>query len=462
MIKKIKNMKVRHALFIPLLANISGSSYMEEHVPYPAASVLEDIRNRGKLIVLTRNAPTTYFYQHDKEQGFEYELTQKLAQSLNIDVEYKVYETSSDVMAALAMGEGHIAAAGLTRTEQESHHFKYGPGYKTVKQQVVCNRHAKLPKSDRDLLKRSLLVVGGSRSDEKLSQMQSKMPQLSWETTSTLSIEQVLEKVAAGKVDCTVVESNITAINRLLHLNLAEAYTLSEEKMAWALPQNSPKLKHYLEEWFARIKSDSTFMAINERYFGYTEIFDYYDTLVFLQRVKKRLPRYKAFFKQVAATYKIPWTLLATQAYQESQWDPMAESPTGVQGLMMLTQDTAKALGVTNRLNPRQSIIGGAKYLQRLLKRIPKDVAEEDRIWFALAAYNVGYAHLLDARELARKSGKNPSVWADIKQVLPLLAQKRHFSSLKYGYARGMEPVRYIDRIRLYHDVLTRVTSKTV
>jgi membrane-bound lytic murein transglycosylase F len=372
-------MKIHHALFIPLFAQLPGcDANLSENWTQPINSVLEDIRNKGKLIVLTRNAPTTYFHENDKEQGFEYELTRQLAESLKIEVEYKVYNTNS-------------------------------------------------------------------------------------ETTRDLSTEQVLKKVAQGEVDCTLVASNIMAINRIHHPDLIKAYTLSEEKLAWALPGNASHLEQYIETWFKQIKSDSTFTAINERYYGHAEIFDYYDTSVFLQRVKKRLPKYKAFFKQVANTYKIPWTLLATQAYQESHWDPLAASPTGVRGLMMLTEDTAKTVGVQNRLNPKQSIIGGAKYLQQLLRKIPKEVAEEDRIWFALAAYNIGYAHLLDARALARKSGKNPNVWADIKQVLPLLAQRRYFKNLKYGYARGKEPVQYINRIRLYHDVLTKtVSSKAI
>ena len=328
---------------------------------------------------------------------------------------------------------------------------------------MVCNRRTKLPKSNRHLSKHSLLVIAGSRSDEKLSELKTELPELSWEATATLSTEQVLEKVAQGQADCTVVESNIMAVNRLHHPNLVEAYTLSEEKLAWALPDNSGHLRQYIENWVKKIKSDSTLMALNERYYGYAEIFDYQDTLVFLQRVKNRLPKYKAYFKQVANTYKIPWTLLATQAYQESHWNPDAESSTGVRGLMMLTRDTAKTLGIKNRLNPKQSILGGAKYLQRLLHKIPKEVDEEDRIWFALVAYNIGYAHLLDARELARKSGKDPNIWANIKKVLPLLAQKRHFKILKYGYARGNEPVQYIDRIRLYQDVLTKASaSKTI
>lgn len=445
-------------MFIPLFVQLPVHDTDLNRKPI---SVWEDIREKGKLIVLTRHAPTTYYQENATEQGFEYELTQQLARSLNIEVEYKVYDNTTAIMAALAAGEGHIAAAGLTPSEYGAKHFQYGPSYKTVEQQVVCNKRGKLPKTNEDLPNHSLLVIADSRSDEKLSEIRQHYPELSWQSTTTLSTEQVLEQVANGAVDCTVVESNIVAVNRLHYPNLTNAYTLSEEKLAWALPHNSSSLRQYIEGWLARMQSDSTLKAINERYYGYAELFDYHDATVFLQRVKKRLPKYKSYFKQVAADYGIPWTLLATQAYGESEWNPDAESPTGVRGLMMLTHSTAKSLGINDRLNPRQSIRGGAKYMQQLLKRIPKDVAEEDRIWFAMAAYNIGIAHLLDARELARKMGKNPNVWADIKQVLPLLSDKRHFKKLKYGYAAGKDSVKYIDRIRLYHDLLRKTESST-
>lgn len=453
-------MKKIHALFIPLFVQMPGH---DADLNRKAATVLDDIRSKGKLIVLTRQAPTTYYYENEREQGFEYELTKQLAQSLNIEVEYKVYDNTYDVMAALAAGEGHIAAAGLTRTETGAKYFHYGPSYKTVEQQVICNKHTKLPKKNEDLLKHSLLVITDSRSDEKLTEIKQDYPELQWQSSATLSAEQILEQVSDGTVDCTVVESNIVSVNRLHHPNLVNAYTLSEEKLAWALPENSSNLRKYIETWLTQMQSDSTLTAINERYYGYTELFDYHDAAVFLQRVKKRLPKYKSYFKQVAASYNIPWTLLATQAYGESEWNPDAESPTGVRGLMMLTNNTAKSLGVSDRLNPRQSIRGGAKYMQQLLKKIPAEVAEEDRIWFAMAAYNIGIAHLMDARELAKKMGKNPNVWADLKQVLPLLSEKSHFKALKYGYARGKDSVRYIDRIRLYYDLLRKTeTSKTV
>ncbi|MDX1657143.1 MAG: transglycosylase SLT domain-containing protein, partial [Candidatus Competibacteraceae bacterium] len=143
-------------------------------------------------------------------------------------------------------------------------------------------------------------------------------------------------------------------------------------------------------------------------------------------------------------------------AYQESHWNPRARSPTGVRGLMMLTLATARPLKVSNRLDPAQSVDGGARYLRHLLERLPAEVVKEDRLWFALAAYNVGLGHVLDARTLARRLGRNPNIWSDLKGVLPLLARRQYHRTLEYGYARGSEPVRYVQRIRDFRDILER------
>ena len=179
----------------------------------------------------------------------------------------------------------------------------------------------------------------------------------------------------------------------------------------------------------------------------------------FIRRINQRLPKYMDDFKSAAEEHELDWILLAAQSYQESHWNPRAKSPTGVRGLMMLTLRTARQLGVESRLDPQQSIRGGAKYLAQLQKRIPESVQGEDRLWFALAAYNVGFGHLLDARKLARKLGKNPDFWVEMKEVLPLLSQKKYYKDLKYGYARGSEPVRYVQRVREYQQVLQQQFS---
>lgn len=179
-----------------------------------------------------------------------------------------------------------------------------------------------------------------------------------------------------------------------------------------------------------------------------------WERIRFRRHIETRLPQYRRQFEGVAKAYKISWTLLAAQAYQESRWDPHAVSPTGVRGIMMLTRDTASSLGIQNREDPTKSIVGGARYFRDLEKQLPRHVGKADRIAIALAAYNVGMGHIKDAQTLARRMGKNPHSWDDLKTTLPLLTQESYHETLQYGYARGWEPVRYVKRIRAYHSLL--------
>ena len=173
-----------------------------------------------------------------------------------------------------------------------------------------------------------------------------------------------------------------------------------------------------------------------------------------MKRVSSRLPDYQEMFQEVAQKYGLEWQLLAAIAYQESHWDHKATSPTGVRGLMMLTLPTAKEMGVKNRLDPRQSLDGGTRYFLQTKSRIPDDISEPDRTWFAMAGYNIGLGHLEDARVLTERAGRNPHLWNDVKEFLPLLQQKKYYSTVKYGYARGYEPVSYVRNVRHFRTIL--------
>ena len=186
----------------------------------------------------------------------------------------------------------------------------------------------------------------------------------------------------------------------------------------------------------------------------------WYEAQRFYYHVQTRLPMYRKQFEAAAEQYGVPWTLLAAQAYQESRWDRHARSPTGVRGLMMLTRDTASSLGIKNRLDPEKSIDGGARYLSYLKNKIPEGIAHPDRTWIALAAYNVGWGHIKDAQQLASRFSKNPESWSDLKTVLPLLAKKKYYKQLPYGYARGWEPVHYVKRIRTFRTLLEQYFSE--
>jgi len=414
-----------------------------------------------ELIVLTRNAPTTWYQGRAGLAGPEHDLVNDFAQYAGFKVRFRVLGSIDEILREIRAGRGHMAAAGITRTEGRNREgFVFGPAYQQVEQQVVCRRNAgKLPKTVADLSSVRLTIIADSSYRETLVSLQRKFPELNWNEAPDTSTELLLEKVWRKQIDCTIADSTIVNINRRYYPELVVAFSIGQpQAMSWLLSPRQPELAEKLQTWFQQVKQSGRLANIQERYYGHVEIFDYVDMKKFLRRIEERLPQYKTHFQKAAEESGIPWTLLAAQSYQESHWRANAKSPTGVRGMMMLTLNTARSLGVTNRLDVSQSIHGGARYLSKMLKRIPETVKDEDRLWYALAAYNVGYGHLSDARRLATRLNKNPDRWMDLKQVFPLLMQKKYYKSLRYGYARGTEPVRYVQRIRDYQQVLERNT----
>jgi len=442
-------------LFLVLFAGVGYVSY--DHIGFPKKSYLEEIKTKGELTVITRNAPTTYFQGRDGLDGLEFDLVQQFAEHLNVTTNFVVKDNTGDILNALKNDEGVIAAAGLTKTAKRGENFLFGPSYQSVGQQVVCRRGNKIPKSVEDLASVDLWVTAKTSYVDTLQDLKTKVPELSWQESQDLDTEQLLEQVWLKEIGCTIADSNIVAINRRYYPELLIALDLTEsEALVWLLPNNATNLQSELHNWLMGLRRDGELNTTIERHYGYVEIFDYVDVRRFGNRIKKRLPKYEKYFKQAAETHELSWTLLAAQSYQESHWRPKAKSPTGVRGMMMLTLVTARELGVKSRLNAEMSINGGAKYLARLRDRLPESIEEPDRTWFALAAYNVGMGHIYDARKLAEEQGKNKDKWHDMAEVLPLLSKKKYYKKLKYGYARGSEPVLYVQRIRDFRNILER------
>ena len=425
--------------------------------PAPVARSLEQILASGRLRVLTRNAPTTWYVDRDGEPaGPEHDLVTAFAASLGLEVEFLVAETIDEILARLEAGDADLAAAGLTVTDARRPRFRFGPSYQSVTQQVVCRRDTAQPESLEELAGLDLVVIASSSYSERLAELKAGgHPGLRWRETAEHDTEALLRQVWSREIDCTVADSTIVDINRRYMPELIAPLNLSrDQNLAWAFPREAEALARAVGEWQTEFESHGGLARVRERYYGFYAEFDYVDIARYVRRIDQRFPRYRAYFQEAAEQYGLDYTLVAAQGYQESHWVANAKSPTGVRGIMMLTLPTARAMGVTNRLDPRQSIFGGARYLAKLKTRFDEAVQEPDRTWLALAAYNVGRGHLHDAQVLARERGLSPHRWADVKEVLPLLADKRFYARLKYGYARGHEPVRYVQRIREYQQVL--------
>jgi len=441
-------------LFIFVILIFSGSCSMPGSGG--VARSVGAIKASGKLIVVTRNAPTTYTIDAEgNASGPEHDLAVAFAKNLGVHVEFLIKDTITEVMQAVQNGDADLAAAGLSLTNQRSQAFLFGPSYQQVTQQVVCHHKMKLPRKVDDLIGLNLLILKDSSYAERLQELKTRHPGLEWEVTDEWPTDQILEKVWEREIDCTVADSIIFKINRRYFPELIVAFDIQRpESLAWVLSPDALELRDAIEQWLQFFRRSQQLDAVLNRYYQYIPEFDFVNLSTFKRHIQDRYPKYKDLFHQAAQRHGLPPHLLAAVAYQESKWRPRAKSPTGVRGIMMLTLITAHSLGIKNRMDPRESINGGARYLVTLKKQFKETIPEPDRTYMALAAYNVGRGHMHDAQTLARRLNKNPNSWDDLQEVLPLLSRRKYYKTLKYGYARGREPVRYVQRVRDYANIL--------
>ena len=416
---------------------------------------LEAIKARGELIVITRNNSACYYEGPQGPTGFEYDLVKAFADHLGVQVKPLVIEEEADMIQALRNGEADIIAAGIPFGQRSAHLLALGPGYLEVKQQVVGRRGGISPNDIGDISNSSIWMTSSSARMETLNALKTENSGLSWQTLSDYSSEELLQMVWNRSLPLTMVESHTLAMNRRFYPELVVHFTLGQpKKLAWAMHPQNRGLQKEVARWFSRTDTKNTIRDLIDYYFSHLEDFDYVDLARYRRRIVERLPKFQPHFQEAAQQYGLDWQLVAAQAYQESHWNPRAKSFTGVRGIMMLTQETAKTLGLKNRLKAKESIFAGTQYLARLTQQIGEEVAEPDRTLMALAAYNLGFGHLQDARTLAERLGKPSNTWAGVRAVLPLLQKKKYYSTLQHGYARGNEAVQYVDRIRTYHKVL--------
>lgn len=425
-------------------------------------STLAKVLARGELVVLTRNSPTTYFEGPDGPTGFEYDLALLFAQRLGVKLTMVTTESFSDIIPMVAQGKADFAAAGLSVTDRRKALVRFSPPYQQITPQVIYRAGHDKPSSIDDLAQSTLEVVAASSHAERLAKLKAKHPTLTWSENPELGSEDLLYLVWQQVIDYTVADSNEVALNQQFYPELRVAFDLGDpESLAWAFPKNTDNsLYKAARAFFKEIKKNGELDQLIERHYGHVQDFDYVGTRTYLRHIQQRLPELRDYFERAAKAYDLDWRLLAAIGYQESHWNPRATSPTGVRGIMMLTRTTARQLGIDNRMDPENSIFGGALYLKQLLEKIPDRIDEPDRTWLALAAYNIGFGHLEDARILTEKQGGDPDRWIDVKEKLPLLSQKQWYQHTRYGYARGREPVRYVENIRSYHDILVWYTER--
>lgn len=424
--------------------------------------LLDQVGVLGELRVVTRNSPGTFYLGADGPAGFEYDLARMFADELGVNLNMFAPDRFGEVLPAVLEDQAHIAAAGLSITRTRKQEFWFGPPYLEIQPQVVYRYGQSRPRSVEDLVGTDLHVVAGTSHEETLRQLADNHPDLDWTAETDVEADELLFRVSSRDIEYTIADSTEIALNQRYYPEIRTAFSIGDaEPLAWAFRRgDDDSLYRAAVAFFEKLNKNGQLEQIVERHFGHTDRFDYVGTRIFLRHVESRLPAYRETFENAADMNNVDWRLLAAIGYQESHWDPRAVSPTGVRGLMMLTLNTARHVGIDNRLDPQDSIFGGADYFTRVKAKIPERVPEPDRTWLALAAYNVGFGHLEDARILTEASGMDPDKWIDVREHLPLLAQRKWYSRTKHGYARGREPVIYVENIRSYYDILVWLTNR--
>ena len=413
----------------------------------------------NELIVTTRQGPATYYFnQMGIAVGFEHDLVSEFARKQGWAIRWDIRNSAEEVLSRVAKGSAHFAAAALTEPAVKARHLRAGPVLFESPVQVIYRNTETRPASIAALAGKKLAILDDTGHHLLMQRLSAKVPGLHWVSLNHLWPEELLAKLDQGDYDAIIINGIDFDLSRNVYPNLAVAFELDEkQKIVWALPRNaSPALVQKLERFISEARKGNTIKRIYERYYGHTSRLDNQDVLGILDRRNKLLPQLRRHFQEAQSITGIDWRLLAAIGYQESKWDPNATSRSGVRGLMMLTGETADRMGVQNRLDARQSIVGGARYLALMKDLLPARIPEPDRTWIALAAYNQGQGHLEDARRIAQARGDHPDSWADIKEALPLLARGGYDKVVRYGYARGGEALIFTENIRNYYDILQR------
>lgn len=427
-------------------------------------ALLDQILENGELRVVTRDSPVAYVIGPDGPSGPEFDLVQAFADELGVTLFIETVDSVSEIVPRLLSGRAHMAAAGLSITSSRQEYLNFGHPYETVDMQLIYRVGTGKPRSVEDLMGRKIEVLAGSSHADMMASLAEKHPALEWTENADAEVGDLLRKVAVSDLDFTIADSTDFNIQRNFFPELRVALELEiDEPLAWAFSKESGNsLLARADDFLIAADRRGMLAQVHDRYYGHTKKFDYVGTRNFIRHYESRLPRYREMFEQAGADWGVDWRLLAAIGYQESHWRSQAVSPTGVRGIMMLTKATAEYLGLDDRVDPQNSIFGGAQFYARQTKRIADTVDEPDRTWMALAAYNVGFNHIKDARIIVDWQGGNPDTWVDVSKALPLLAQRKWYTQVPFGYARGWEPVLYVNNIRAYYDLLIWLTESEV
>ena len=418
---------------------------------------LQYILDRDVLRIGVRLDTLVYYNRDDLTGGLDFHILSRFADHLGLELEVQVIDSIAELLQSVDEGTVHIGAAHLSVTPNRRDWLAFSRPYMEVTSVAVQHSSKRALSGPEQLVGREIVAISDSSHAEALALLAQQHPQIEWTEESELLMFELMQRVQNQEVDMAVVGSTLLRLEQPFFPRVVPALALDEPSpVAFALRRDEDtSLLEALDSFLEEFEASGELSELIEDVYRYNESFNVAGSLVIRDRINKRLPEFELLFREVASATGFDWAMLAAIAYQESHWDPLARSYTGVRGLMMLTLPTAEEYGVDNRLDPEQSLRAGAQYLIDLRRRLPDRIEEPDRTKLALAAYNLGMGHLEDGRVLTQRMGGDPDKWDDVRRYLPLLQQETHYRTLRNGYARGREAVAYVDNIYHFHTILT-------
>lgn len=421
-------------------------------------NTLERIRQTGKLRLITTHSLNTYYHYEGEPMGFEFDLAKEFAKFLNVELDV-ITPGWNNMFDTLDQGKGDFLAAGISITKERLDHAVFSIPYMTIQQRVIHHSKTLGPKNIEDMKYRTFHVRRESAYHSRLEKLQATGVDFNYIVHDNIPTENLIAMVHNREIRYTLANSNIALLNQRYYPDIRIGIPVQEkEPLAWAVRKNDIDMLNQINRFFLHANETGMLKTIMNKYYENTQEFDVYELKKFHKRIQTRLPKYRNLIKEESEKYGFDWRLVAAVVYQESHFNPHAKSITNVQGMMQLTNATAEEMGVKNRLNPNQSIRGGIKYLDKMHQKFSHIKDDYQQMLFALASYNIGYGHVLDALKIAEEKGLDPNKWQTLKTTLPLLSRSRYYKNTRHGYARGKESVQFVERVLTYFDILKQKT----
>lgn len=421
-------------------------------------SQLDKILESGELRVISRNGPATYYEGPDGLTGFGYKMVKGFADQLGVKL--VLVDESQSPLTRLLNGQEDMVAAAITTAEASDLPVRFADPHHKIQFELIRNTNQFIP---RELAGLDVAITPEMALHPEINAIKREHPEINWIIASTNDQTDLLARVNRGEIPFAVIDSDSFQLHQYSFTNSRIAMTLGNpQDIAWAFANTTDSsLFNQAQSYLRDIKTTGELEKITAEFFQPQEEMNPVDALMLGHHLEQRLLPHLDDMKRAAETYNLDWRMLAAIGYKESQWLTKITSPTGVKGMMMLTKQTAKAMGVADRENPQQAIFGAAKLFRYLLDNQPASIGEDERMHFALASYNQGMGHIADARRLTQKMGGNPDSWQDVREYLPLLSLSQYYRQAKHGYMRGKEPVVFVDKVFDYYKMLIWYEQQT-